>query len=529
MTDLTIADIAARLGQEGRSIFLGYGSQGEPTFGHREDHAAVIGPPRCGKSSAIFSPSVACHPGPVIVTSTRASGHHPDIRDATFRARREVAAAHGGIVCELPVDDFITPVVTAVHWDVTDGCADWNTALERARSLAGAAIPLSQDNALAWRNSTTSLLAPVLHMAALGGLTQEEMLGYLRFADTTAVADELESIDINGVRSYLSDAYGYTHASVGFCDDILMATPEVRDNVRYLVRTDVLGFMAYDTAVPTTRFDIDAFLSGWSTLYITLRPQRAEQNRAQISALVDAMCSAVQAKTSANTRTGTLLLALDEVVTVAPVATLPATIATGGGSGIQCLLGLQRPSQARTCWGEEAVQTVVLNPSQTIVFPGVTDRVFLDDLAALFGQESHYDFQVEVAKDAPVRARTADAARLISERLLLERQLASSPDSGRHRAQAERRIARDLLIDRHRHQIRPLNDSLPDIIAELRRYTTAEPRNVRRPVLEGSAIFATPEGTIFLKSRDRRSGAPTFAFNTSQGWWIDPFWSGVLS
>ena len=524
----SIIELSDGLLRDSLAIFLGWESAkrgARPAFASNEDQVSVLGPPRSGKSSAIFAPSVACHPGPVIVTSVRAAGLHPDLRDVTLRSRKALATKTGGFVGELVLDDAIEPKSRAVAWDITTGCSVWNVALERARSLAGAAIPLSQDNAGAWRNSVSSVLAPILHGCAMSGLDQHDMRNWLRYDDT--------EYSMRGMRDYLCGLYGDGHPSVRACDTSLAAGSEVQQNVLYVVNTDVLGVFSYENPWPSSPFDVDEFIRTWSTLYITIRPQRAEQARSLIAALVESVCSSWQASESSQ-GSGTLLLALDEVANVAPVATLPELVATGGGSGIQCLLGFQTSAQARRCWGDDGVDVVVKNPSHTVIFPGLSDRGFLDDLAALFGKETRYHDEINVAPNAPIRAGTADAAMLIEERGFLESSLAKGPPQARRREQIEREVGR-VLARRRRTQRRRYMD-LPEedagaahaIIAELYALTTVVARPERRDVLEGADIYSGRSGSVFVRSAVPGTRRPRFGFHEVRGWWLDPVWSELL-
>lgn len=522
-TDLVA--LARRLHAEGRSLFLGW-SDGSPVFANRRDQVTVIGPPGSGKSSAIFAPSIACHPGPVIVTSVRASGLHPDLRDITLKARLEMAAASGGIVHELAIDEAIAPVESPVWWDLIEGCKTWNASLDRARMLAGACIPLSSDNAQAWRNSVVSLLAPLLHAAAISELTDVDLRAHTRSAEDVLGADERS---FSSVRFCLADRYGEDHPAVHSCDSHLSATLEVQKNVRYVVDIDILGILSYERSISTDTFDVESFFSGWSTLYITVRPARSKQVRPLIAAMIDSMANDWQSRPY-DSMNGTLLLALDEVANVAPVAALPEIVAGGGGSGIQCMLGFQDPAQAVAHWGPGDAETVVKTAANTVIFQGLSNRGFLEDIATLFGEGVQYQREVVVAPDAPSSARGADAKYLIAEREELESSLQDVAPA--LRAAAERIVAQRLLERRRRRGVRFLDERDDELAAqrlidEVRRYTSVVQRPVRRGLLEPGAIFKGEPGRVFVKRlNDER--VPEFAFHTVFGYWKDPLWSQWL-
>ena len=51
-------------------IYLGWGTEG-PVLARPDEHLLVVGPPRSGKTTRLLAFSVLCHPGAVVVTSTK--------------------------------------------------------------------------------------------------------------------------------------------------------------------------------------------------------------------------------------------------------------------------------------------------------------------------------------------------------------------------------------------------------------------------------------------------------------------------
>ncbi|WP_157695139.1 type IV secretory system conjugative DNA transfer family protein [Nakamurella panacisegetis] len=177
-------DQARRLLQDARSIYLGR-ENSVPLFASSADHSLVLGPPRCGKTSGLLIPSVAVHPGPVVVTSTRA-----DIVSATLAARQEIASRAGSMVATLIFDEPQESRSPRRSWSVTDGCADWGTALDRANVLAATAIH-DEKNGF-FRDAARDLLAGCLFAAALASESDRVMVGRIRRGEVQYYQDLIE-------------------------------------------------------------------------------------------------------------------------------------------------------------------------------------------------------------------------------------------------------------------------------------------------------------------------------------------------
>ncbi len=126
----------------------------------------VIAPPRAGKSSGFVVPWLLDHDGPTLVMSTKR-----DVYDATIRHRRGL----GQVWVYDPFGDehsaAFTPLVPA---------ATWPGAIRTGEALASAAHP-DQANAANefWDKEAASMLAPLLHAAALAGASIATLLSWL--------------------------------------------------------------------------------------------------------------------------------------------------------------------------------------------------------------------------------------------------------------------------------------------------------------------------------------------------------------
>ena len=81
-----------------------------------------------------------------------------------------------------------------------------------------------------------------------------------------------------------------------------------------------------------------------------------------------------------------VLLALDEAANIAPIPDLPAMVSEGAGQGLLTLASLQDLSQARRRWGRQGDAFLSLFGT-TVVLPGIADLPTLQAISALAGDE----------------------------------------------------------------------------------------------------------------------------------------------
>lgn len=512
MSVTKLVDFMSKLERERQSIYLARNSKG-PVFSQRRDNVTVLGIQGCGKSSRFFSPSVAVHPGPVIVTSIRTGGEHPDVRDVTLKARQAIAEARGGRVLELVIDDALPTLATRVWWDMTDGCSDWDTALDRAGSLSAAGIPASGDHYQFWRDKTAGLLAPMLFTAAISDPPLRDV----------HVAQALQSGSLDDWHEALYNAYPEHRATSKLYSYVNTAVigAETLAGVFATINGPILGALDYTEPAEMSSFRLSDFLSTYSTIYITARLSRAKMVKPLIAAFVEAACSQ-WSTLPVSERPPSLLLALDEVANVAPIDSLPSLLSAGGGSGIQTLLGLQNPAQADKQWGSEG-QAVIAGATHLVLFPGLKDNAFLSQLAELCGRDVRYQFEITVAPDTPTGARFANSEWLIHERQTLEDALAASHPM--RKSATEKLVAAKLDLARKRKglQNRISGPGTEPILRELNTFTRSNPKPDRRQLIESSDLFRGQPDQVFVFS------GPKYEVRSAYGWHVDPLWSMLLT
>ncbi len=169
----------------------------------------VVAPPRAGKSSGFVVPWLLDHHGPALVLSTKR-----DIYDATAPYRRGL----GRVWVYDPFGDRasagFTPLVPA---------RSWPGAIRAGEALASAAHPDSSNAANEfWDKEAASMLAPLLHAAAIAGESMSELVRWLDARDFTDAISCLKGAGASTApyrrglgRVWVYDPFG-DRASAGF-------------------------------------------------------------------------------------------------------------------------------------------------------------------------------------------------------------------------------------------------------------------------------------------------------------------------
>src|ERR1700728_1278262 len=155
-------------------IYLGIGGGGWAWTG-RERSTLVLGPSRSGKPSSIVIPNVLVAPGAVVSTSTK-----PDVLRLTAPAR-----AGCGWTLLFDPSASIEPAegVVRIGWSPLNSARDWDGALSMADAMVHAnrrgnrGARASNDDH--WTERAMSLLAPILHGAALRQCSMGDVLSWV--------------------------------------------------------------------------------------------------------------------------------------------------------------------------------------------------------------------------------------------------------------------------------------------------------------------------------------------------------------
>jgi type IV secretion system protein VirD4 len=350
----------------------------------------VLGPPRSGKTSGLVIPNVLAAWGPVLSTSTKV-----DVLSATLAARSQ----RGRCWLYDPTGTVAPPPgVTELRWSPVSGSAHWDGALLLARAIVGASRPAEMSH---WTERAEALIAPMLHAAAIAGVDAPTVVGWINRRDGAPAAEVL----------------GHEGTAADLLRGI-MATDERELSGIWSTASSVLAAYRSDAARASStapNFDPAQFVGSGDTVYVCASGRHQDL----VAPLVAGLISDIRTAAFARAVHGVdvpLLLALDEVANIAPIADLPALVSEGGGQGVLTLACLQDLSQGRQRWGAAAEGFGSLFGA-TVVLPGIGDVRSLEALSIRCG--SH---------DVRVRSESRGSGRPPSRTVSTRRQRRVEPD-----------------------------------------------------------------------------------------------------
>ncbi len=335
-----------------------------PIWAGTETATLIIGPPRSGKTSTLIIPSVLDAPAAVVSTSTK-----PDVLMATARYR----SGEGYVHLFDPSGALMVPSwVQKLRWSPVVGCEQFDRAVSMAHGLSRAARPgASLSESAHWVERAEALLAPLLFAAALSG----RPIG--------ALCQWVLARDLREPQAVIAESGHELAASIL---SGVAATDERERSGIFSTAAGLLSAYRSDAvlvAAAHPTFDPAAFAASSDTLYICAPAHQQDQLAPLVVALLEAIRAATLARPA---EAAPVLFALDEVANIAPLSSLPALAAEGGGQGLVTLACLQDLSQARVRWGEAAEGFLTLFGAK-VVLPGVADYRTLALISALGGMQ----------------------------------------------------------------------------------------------------------------------------------------------
>jgi type IV secretion system protein VirD4 len=362
-----VLDQTARLGG---GVYLGATSK--TWVCARPEHAVLLlGPPRSGKTTAVMTPAVLAHSGPVVCASTK-----PDVLAATSAARSRL-----GRVWEFDPTGERSGLgpEAELRWSPVTAARTWDGALLMARSMVtGSHVGQGTSDSTHWSKRATAALAPLLHAASLAAHDIGTVTGWVLGHDLeppTAILRRSRATAAMGVLAGLEKTEARERSS------ILSAAADALDAY------SSTGALA---AAQSPNFGVEQFVRSGDTIFI----HAPAEHQALAAPLVCGLLSEIRAATYKAHRDGQLsrrlLFALDEAANIAPLGDLPQIASEGGGQGLQLLAAFQDLSQARGRWGPAADGFLTLFGTK-LILPGIADTRTLEAISIALGE---YDRQV---------------------------------------------------------------------------------------------------------------------------------------
>lgn len=342
-----------------------------------EDTACVIAPPRAGKTTFMVAGQVMDAPGAVITTSTR-----PDVLRLTAGARRGLGRVF--------VADFdgLSNYPDKVRWDMVAGCQDDQVASERAAAMVNAMPRKGPPSAAEGHFNTgcTIILEALLHAAALkAGGTMRDVIAWSQdfqnLEPKRIIEDGSPTVKLWGAnldewcREDNPDTIGNTKTTLG------KITGPMKNE-------KILSMLCPTPEDPG--IDIVGFTDQPNTLYCLARPSMNASTAPIVTALVETIGQAA-IRASGRTASGRLANHLSQILDEAPntcaLPSLPSLMSEGGGNGIHTWVYAQSRSQLVARWGEDGAETIINSSAARVLFGGISDNRFLNEISELIGKE----------------------------------------------------------------------------------------------------------------------------------------------
>jgi type IV secretion system protein VirD4 len=348
-------------------VYLGVRKDGDWAFSRPERAVLVLGPPRSGKTSAVIIPTLLCHPGPVVCTSTK-----PDVANQTWHAR-----GRSGRLWVFDPTGKAGGGAGRLRWSPVLASGDWDGAMLMARAMSSAAhVGQGTTHSSHWANRSQALLAPLLHAAALDGRDMESVVEWV-------IGHELDQAGV------LLEHEKASRLAFGSLLGIHNTEERERASI-FSAAADAIQAYTSEAALEAAKdpnFSPREFVSSQDTIYIAAGADE------QIAAapVVCGLLAEIRRHTyrafhqGRMRQNGRVLFALDEAANIAPLEELPQIASEGGSQGLILLAAFQDLSQARGRWGQAAEGFLTLFGTK-LILPGIADRQSLETISTALGE-----------------------------------------------------------------------------------------------------------------------------------------------
>jgi type IV secretory pathway TraG/TraD family ATPase VirD4 len=322
----------------------------------------VVAPPRAGKSSGFVVPWLLDHHGPALVLSTKR-----DIYDATAPYRRGL----GRVWVYDPFGDRtsagFTPLIPA---------RSWPGAIRAGEALASAAHPDSSNAANEfWDKEAASMLAPLLHAAAIAG---EGMSELVRWLDARDFADAISCLKGAGASAAADQLEGVSRRDERNRETTVMSALNLLRAYRY----PQVAERAVGDLTP------ERFLDGAAnTIYVVAAGHDQDALRPVILALVAAMYEAAIVKARKHVLDPRLFILMDEAANIAPVRNLAPWLSQCGDHGIVIATIWQSIAQIDQRYGRAARDAICAASTAQVFIPPLAEPTSAGYLTELLGEE----------------------------------------------------------------------------------------------------------------------------------------------
>jgi type IV secretion system protein VirD4 len=353
---------------------------GRITLGHHrraliaaEERASVmvVGPTQSGKTMGLVVPAMSEWDGPVLATSIKT-----DVLHQTLAARAELGEAR-------VFDPTQATSLGHAVWSPLSASTSWTGARRTAAALLGVGdhAARSADDAF-WRPAGARYLAALLFAATQAtDLTMADVLHWIATSDFDGPTKLLDASHHGGTAPAVDSIQSVKGSDHRFASSLLQTIATALDAWQ---EPQVAGATMGDS-----RISADWLLSAANTLYIVAPANDQRRLSGLFAALVSHIVAGAYERSAQTGRpiNPALLLALDEVCNIAPLANLDEIASTGPGQGVHLLCVLQNISQSYDRWGRHRAETIIANHRARLFCSGIGDRATLDYLKATLGEE----------------------------------------------------------------------------------------------------------------------------------------------
>ena len=352
-------------------FYLGKG-RGGPVHLDGESHLLVLGPPRCGKTTALVVPNLLASEQATVVTSTKI--------DIMARTAKERSRAGRVWVFDPSGGTNVPAWATPLRFSPVGEAADLKSAMLLARAMVRSSTAHSGHTLSFWEERAEAVIAPCLLAARLAGLGMPEVMEMVEGRELESAVAMLAA---KGEREAASALSAVVASSERERSGVLSTAAGLLSAYRM---PEVLA----DSGAPN--FDAAAFVASTDTIYVVAPSTVQDLLSPIVVGLIAGVRQAAYARSNARVAEGAdarpvpaVKLLLDEMANIAPLHDLGGILSEGASQGVLVLGVLQDLSQARQRWPGLADGMLTLFQN-TLVFPGIADRRTLAELSVLSGE-----------------------------------------------------------------------------------------------------------------------------------------------